>query len=80
MSDDLKTAQGVYEGQDYLPSLYNVWIVEEETERTPRWSIQAKPAHLKQVQLCGRVGWKYRWILLSALHEVNMVAMEACCL
>ena len=49
MSIDL-TAQDVYEGQDYLPSFYNAWIMEEETERTPRWSIQgqleAKPANL----------------------------------
>ena len=81
MYNDLK-AQGVYEGQDYLPSVYNVWIIEEETERTPRWSIhgqlEAKAANLKQVQLCGRIGWKCRWILLSTLHEVNMIAMEVC--
>ena len=35
--DDLK-AQGVYEGQDYLPNVYHAWTVEEETEGTPRWS------------------------------------------
>ena len=27
----------MYEGQDYLPSVYNAWIIEEETERIPRW-------------------------------------------
>ena len=46
--DDLK-AQGVYDGQDYLPSVYHAWTVEEETERTPRWSsvhISAKPTNL----------------------------------
>ena len=32
--DDLK-AQGVYEGQDYLPNVYHAWTVEEETEGTP---------------------------------------------
>ena len=30
-------AQGVYEGNDYLPSVYNEWTVEEETVGTPRW-------------------------------------------
>ena len=41
----------------------------------PAWSKTCQS--FKQVQLCGRVGWKCRWILLSTLHEVNMVAMEA---
>lgn len=42
----------------------------------PAWSKTCQS--FKQVQLCGRVGWKCHWILLFTLHEVNLVAMEAC--
>ena len=28
----LNYCQGVYEGQDYLPTVYSSWMVEEETE------------------------------------------------
>jgi len=37
-----RVSQGVYEGQDYLPSFYNAWIIEEETERTPRFNFVAE--------------------------------------
>ena len=40
-------AQGVYEGNDYLPSVYNEWTVEEETVGIPRWSnVHVKPINL----------------------------------
>jgi len=37
-----RVSQGVYEGQDYLPSVYNAWIIEEETERIPRFNFVAE--------------------------------------
>jgi len=36
-----RVSQGVYEGQDYLPSVFNAWIVEEETESIPRFNFVA---------------------------------------
>ena len=66
--------QGVYEGQDYLPSVYNTWIIEEETQKPFRWlsvQIPTWSTILSQVQLCGGAEWKCRWFFLSALHQVE---------
>ena len=47
--------QGVYEGQDYLPSVYNTWIIEEETEKPFRWlSSKSKFSFQLEASSCPR--------------------------
>jgi len=36
-----RVSQGVYEGQDYLPTVYSSWMVEEETEDPIRFNFVA---------------------------------------